>query len=155
MVKQLRAARMEECIACGSCMLACARTRHKSLSLDKSAIRIRTAGGFRSAMIADVCLACLEPACAAVCSAGALARRKGGGVVVKRDRCIGCGRCEEVCSVRGIHYDEDLGYPVVCSHCGLCVPFCPHGCLVLEDAETDFGEAASTAEAASREEVAT
>ena len=77
MVKQLRAAQMEECIACGSCMLACARTRQKSLSLDKSAIRIRTAGGFRSAMIADVCLACAEPACAAVCSAGALARAEG------------------------------------------------------------------------------
>ncbi len=155
MVKQLRAARMEECIACGSCMLACARTRHKSLSLEKSAIRIRTAGGFRSAMIADVCLACAEPACAAVCSAGALARRKGGGVIVRRDRCIGCRRCEEVCSVRGIHYEDDLGYPVVCSHCGLCVPFCPHGCLVLEDAETAFDVGASAAEAAPPEEVAT
>lgn len=66
---------MEERIACGSCMLSCSRARHRSLSLDKSAIRIRMAGDFRSAMIADVCLACAEPACVAVCSAGALARR--------------------------------------------------------------------------------
>ena len=91
MVKQLRATRMEECIACGSCMLACARIRQQSLSLDRSAIRIRTAGGFRSALVADICLACAEPACAAVCSAGALGKRKGGGVLVSETAASAAG----------------------------------------------------------------
>lgn len=112
-------------------MLACARIRYQSLSLDKSAIRIRTAGGISSNMIADVCLACEEPACAAVCAAAALLPRKGGGVILKKDRCIGCGRCADACTVRGIHYDATLGYPVVCAHCGTCVDFCPHDCLEL------------------------
>ena len=99
-------------------MLACSRARHSSLSLYKSAIRIRAAGDFRSAMVADICLACAEPACAAVCSAGTLARRQGAGVLVWRVRCIGCRRCAEVRGVRETHFDEDIGYPVVCSHCG-------------------------------------
>ena len=72
MPKLLRASMLQKCIACGSCMLACARMRYQSLSLDKSAIRIRTAGGFQTSPVADVCLGCTEPACAAVCSAGAL-----------------------------------------------------------------------------------
>lgn len=134
---------MEECIACGSCMLACARIRHQSLSLEKSAIRIRTAGGFRSSPVADVCLACLDPACVDACAAGALRPRPGGGVIVKRDRCMGCGRCTDACAVHGIRYDPDLGHPVVCSHCGACVRFCPHGCLVLEEAgEVEVSDAA-------------
>ncbi len=135
MAKLLRARRMEECIGCGSCMLACARSRYASLSLNKSAIRVRTAGGFRSSLIADLCLGCDEPACAAVCPAGALLPRPGGGVIVKKERCIGCDRCTEACSVRGIRYDEELGYPVVCAHCGFCARFCPHGCLALEDTD--------------------
>lgn len=135
MPKLLRAARMEECIACGSCMLACARRWHQSLSLEKSAIRIRTAGGFRSSPVADVCLGCIDPACASVCPAGALVARAGGGVLVRKDRCIGCDRCTEVCSVHGIRYDDELGYPVTCVHCGTCVHFCPHGCLVLENVD--------------------
>jgi anaerobic carbon-monoxide dehydrogenase iron sulfur subunit len=135
MPKLLRAKNMEECIACGSCMLACARSRYRTLSVDTSAIRVRTAGGFRSSMIADFCLGCEEPACAAVCASGALQPRPGGGVILKRDQCLGCGQCAEACTVRGIHYDSDLGYPVVCSHCGACTRYCPHGCLVLEDVD--------------------
>nr|MDA8216634.1 4Fe-4S dicluster domain-containing protein [Dehalococcoidales bacterium] len=127
--------KMEQCIGCGSCMLACARARYQSLSLDRSAVRVRTAGGFRSSVIADLCLGCREPACAAVCNSGALVPRPGGGVIVKRDRCLGCRRCVEACTVRGIHYDDELGYPVVCAHCGVCTRFCPHGCLVLEEAD--------------------
>jgi Fe-S-cluster-containing dehydrogenase component len=124
---------MEECIACGSCMLACARTRYHSFSLDKSAITIRTAGGFRSSVIADLCLACAEPACAAVCPSRALVPRPGGGVIVKQDRCLGCGRCAEECAVRGIRFNAELGYPIVCAHCGACARYCPHGCLELEE----------------------
>lgn len=135
MPRLLRAARMPKCIGCNSCMLACARVLHKSLSLGESAIRIRTAGGFRGSFVADLCRGCLEPPCAAVCSPGALKSRPGGGVIVHKDRCLGCRRCEEACAVRGIHYEERLGYPVVCSHCGVCAAFCPHGCLELE--ETD------------------
>lgn len=135
MPKLLRATKMEECIACGSCMLACARIRYQTLSLDNSAIRIRTAGGFRSAVIADLCLGCAEPACAAVCVSGALQPRPGGGVVVKRDLCLGCGRCADACSVHGIHYDHERGFPVVCAHCGACARYCPHGCLVLEESD--------------------
>src|SRR5512140_2898347 len=111
MPKLLRASMLQKCIGCGSCMLACARMRYRSLSLDKSAIRIRTAGGVQTSPVADVCLACSEPACAAVCSAGALVPVPYGGVRVHRERCIGCGRCAEACTVRGIHYDDSLGYP--------------------------------------------
>ena len=116
-------------------MLACARVLHKSLSLELSAIRIRTAGGFRGSLIADVCLGCVDPACAAVCPSGALVPREDGGVIVKRDRCIGCARCDDACAVHAIRYDAELGYPVVCAHCGVCVKFCPHGCLELEEAD--------------------
>ncbi len=103
MPKLLRASMLQKCIGCGSCMLACARMRYRSLSLDKSAIRIRTAGGVQTSPVADICLACSEPACAAVCSAGALVPVPYGGVRVHRS----LGRGADISDPTGIVDEQE------------------------------------------------
>ena len=79
---------------------------------------------------ARVCVACSPAPCAQACPTECLTQRKGGGVKVKSELCIKCGKCAEACPVNAIYLDEDTN-PYVCIHCGRCVAFCPQGCLEL------------------------
>ena len=134
MPKILRASEMSKCIGCFTCMNVCAAANHNNHSMLNSAIRIRTIGGMSGKFSARVCLGCLHPACAEVCPAEALSLRKGGGVNLKRSKCIGCGKCEAACSAFVVHFDEE-NKPIICHHCGICARFCPHGCLKMEESE--------------------
>jgi len=130
-VKVLRTPRMERCIGCYSCSLACARSVYKSLSWKRSGIHIRSSGGISTGFEARVCLACDPAACAAACPTEALRQRPGGGVFFKEKRCIHCGECAKACPVDAIYMDPVRATPVLCIHCGLCVSFCPHVCLEM------------------------
>jgi len=131
-VKVLKTPRMERCIGCHSCSLACARLVHKHLSWDTAGIRIVSSGGLSTGFEARACLACNPASCAMVCPTGAFSQRKSGGVVVEKNLCICCGECAKACPVGAI-YLNPTGEPFVCIHCGLCVPFCPHDCLEMVD----------------------
>lgn len=129
LAKVLRTDELNKCIGCFSCMLICAATNCRDHSIRKSCIHIRTSGGLHAKFAADICQACREPHCAEVCPAGALSRRKGGGVLLDTHKCTGCRRCEKACTVSAIGFDEDTRRPLICRHCGVCAQFCPHGCL--------------------------
>ena len=132
-MKILSAGRMERCIGCHSCSLACARLVHRLLSWDAAGIRISSSGGLSSSFEARTCLACDPAPCAEACPTGAYSQRKDGGVVPRMKLCIRCGKCAEACPVDAIYLDTS-GEPFVCIHCGKCVPFCPHQCLEMLDA---------------------
>lgn len=138
-MKILTAPRMERCIGCHSCSLACARLVHRNLSWDTAGIRISSSGGLSTGFEARTCLACLPAPCAAACPTGAYSQRKGGGVVVKKNLCIRCGECAKACPVDAVFLDP-VGEPFVCIHCGRCVAFCPHDCLEHREVATDGAE---------------
>ena len=49
---------------------------------------------------------------------------------VDSERCIGCGLCEQICSVKNIHLEQ--GKPVFgnnCAHCLGCVHWCPQSAI--------------------------
>ena len=144
-MKILRAARMERCIGCYSCSLACARLLHDRLSWNTAGIRIRSAGGLTAGFEARLCLACDPAPCAEACPTGAMVQRKAGGVLFRRARCIRCGLCAEACPVDAIYLDVERN-PYVCIHCGRCVPFCPHDCLEMRPAEEKAAGVASPSE---------
>lgn len=146
-MKQLKAPRMDRCIGCHSCSLACARLIHKKISWDTSGIRIESSGGLSTGFEARLCLACEPAACVAACPTGAYSQRKGGGVVVKKDLCIRCGNCAEACPVNAIFLDH-AGRPYVCIHCGRCVPFCPHDCLEMVEMDPEKAAKAAARKAA-------
>jgi Fe-S-cluster-containing dehydrogenase component len=133
MAKVLKTGNMSKCIGCFSCVLVCAAVNRKSHSLQKSCIKIKTYGGIAGKFVETVCHACRDPACAEVCPANALLLRKGGGVLVDADKCIGCRRSVSACIVSAVDFDEDLKQPIICHHCGVCARYCPHDCLSLED----------------------
>jgi Fe-S-cluster-containing dehydrogenase component len=132
-MKTLIAARMERCIGCQSCSLACARLVHGRLSWYTAGIRIGSSGGISTGFEARVCLACDPPPCAAACPTGALTPRKSdGGIKQDKKLCIRCGKCVAACPIGAIVQDEQQN-PYVCIHCGRCVPYCPHDCLELAE----------------------
>jgi Fe-S-cluster-containing dehydrogenase component len=135
MSKILKAPGMNKCIGCYSCMLACARTIHKSFSPRLSAIQVRSRGGLQSKFAAHICIGCTEPPCAAACPTGALIPRPGGGVKFFTDKCDACGACGTACVVKVIHFEKGTGRPVICIQCGTCSRFCPHQCLAMEERE--------------------
>ena len=131
MPKVLTAPAMSRCIGCYSCMLACARLNYASYSPRHAALQIRTQGGLQGRLGADICRACREPACAEACPPGALTRRKGGGVQLHEEECIGCQACVRACPLQVIYWAESSHTPIICKQCGVCVRYCPHGCLEM------------------------
>jgi Fe-S-cluster-containing hydrogenase component 2 len=130
--KILTTPRMERCIGCHSCSLACARLVNKRLSWDTAGIRIVSSGGLSTGFESKPCLACNPAPCALACPTDAFSQRKGGGVIVKRKLCIQCGDCAAACPVDAVYLDAATE-PFVCIQCGQCVPFCPHDCLEMTE----------------------
>ncbi len=134
MRKVLYAKYMSRCMGCMSCMLACSRRLRNSLLVSRSAIRIKTKGGFSSGqMTATHCLGCEEPPCIPSCPKGALSKRSGGGIKLNKSLCDGCKACLTGCPAGAIFFDELENLPIFCIHCGNCVKFCPHQCLAIEE----------------------
>lgn len=131
-MKRLKAVRMERCIGCHCCSLACARLVHQRLSWETAGVRIQSSGGLSTGFLARLCLACDPAPCAKACPTGAYRQRPGGGVLVRLELCSRCGACAQACPVDAVTLDA-TGRPYVCIHCGRCVPFCPHECLALVD----------------------
>lgn len=135
MAKILKADQMNKCIGCFTCMLICSALNQKEHSMKKSCIHVRTSGGVSGRFVATVCHACKDAACAEVCPADALTRRKGGGVLLDPHKCIGCRRCQQSCLIQAIKFDDEMQLPIVCNHCGVCMRYCPHDCLSVQEVE--------------------
>lgn len=139
MPKILKATGMNKCIGCFTCMLVCSGVNQEDHSINKSAIKVRTSGGLKGQFVSTVCLGCKdERACAEACPANALEKRPGGGVLLQKERCIGCKRCVSACIVGAVCFDEEAKKPIICKHCGMCAKFCPHECLEMEEAQNDL-----------------
>ncbi len=138
-MKQLSAPRMDQCIGCHSCSLACARLIHQRISWSTAGIRIHSSGGLSTGFMAVHCLACDPAPCVAACPTGAFSQRRGGGVTVRKKLCIRCGQCVNACPVDAVCRNPD-GEVFVCIHCGRCVEYCPQDCLELAE-KVEAGEA--------------
>ncbi|MBN2681314.1 MAG: 4Fe-4S binding protein [Bacteroidales bacterium] len=119
------------CVGCQSCMFACVR-RDNVAGIASSCIFIKSRGGISTGFRVITCHACENPPCARVCPTNALELRKGGGVKLIPEKCIGCGHCKEACIIGAVRWNPEQNKPSICIHCGYCVKYCPHGVLEMK-----------------------
>ena len=133
--------KIEKCLACRSCELACAaeHTAHRP-RIHVQAIDEK--GTFRNIRaIAIQCRNCEEPACAVACISGGIRKDENrGDILLNLDKCVGCWSCIMVCPVGAITRNIAMRRVLKCDHCPelecpACITACPTGALIIcEDA---------------------
>lgn len=131
-MKRLVVVDSNRCVGCNLCVYACTN-RFGYAGVNKSAVHVRSAGGVERGFVVIVCRACGDPPCARACPVDALILRRGGGVILNANKCIGCGFCVNACDIGAVMWDSESMKPVICTHCGYCVSFCPHGVISIEE----------------------
>jgi len=132
-VKVLTVINRDRCIGCLSCMYACTRQLKGLAGTGRSAMRVREHSGTEGTFSIRVCTRCEVPDCALACPTGALAKAKGGGVLLDRGKCIHCGACVSACAIAALQWNEEEKVPIPCIHCGECVRYCPNNVLAMVD----------------------
>jgi len=137
--------RLERCMGCRSCEMACAVEHSDSKSLFGAAserpapvrrLYVEHAEGHRVPL---VCRHCEDAPCVAVCRTGAMSQDPITGVVDRdKSRCVGCGMCAMSCPYGVIGSQGGSRIAVKCDRCrGLdvpaCVSACPTGTLVFAE----------------------
>lgn len=136
--------RLDRCMGCHSCELACAvahsagQTLYSALSekpTPKPRLYVEWVAPNRAVPI--LCRHCEDAPCMHACIAGAISRTSAGAVVTDKDRCIGCWTCVMVCpyGVIGRHLEEHKAFR--CDRCPdrdtpACVNACPTRALVYQ-----------------------
>jgi carbon-monoxide dehydrogenase iron sulfur subunit len=138
----------ERCVACERCEIACAMEHSHSKDLlgalrQTQPIRSRITVTQRDGMpVPLVCVHCEDPACAAVCPAGAIEKLASGEVVLSEERCVGCGACAVACHLGVPAARPDGRAYVTCDLCPdrrregretACAEACPTGAIVFKD----------------------
>jgi carbon-monoxide dehydrogenase iron sulfur subunit len=146
--------RIDRCLACKSCEIACAVVHSESgelvAALQESPLsnhRVRVlkvddnGGKVRLRSVALQCRQCLEPACVDACIAGGIVKDETTGVVrFDRERCVGCWSCTMVCPFGAIIRVQDAKVAIKCDRCEdreqpACVVTCPTGALIFCEPE--------------------
>lgn len=136
------------CVGCGNCQRACANfnnlqpTEEQQSKLTAQTYTYVSAHdlGDKVRYVQRQCMHCVEPACVAVCTVGALHRTEEGLVICDTSKCIGCRYCQYACpfGVPTFDWNNPLGLIHKCTFCqskvetgGMpsCVEACPAGAL--------------------------
>ncbi|MBN2496054.1 MAG: 4Fe-4S binding protein [Deltaproteobacteria bacterium] len=136
---------IERCMACKRCVLACAVEHSQSKELFASMtevpaprprVQLTQVGG---APVPTECRHCDAAACVAACPTGALSKDgQDGPVLLRAERCVGCGSCVVACPYGVVRQHTSAKRLYKCDLCierlardrePACVEACPTGCL--------------------------
>lgn len=132
--------RVDRCVGCKTCELACSAIHSASKDLITAVIngerpvrRVNVeTNSERSVNIPVQCRQCRDPKCVSACMTGAMHLDEETGLVLNREeKCVGCWMCVMVCPYGVIAPNEDYKVAVKCDQClsvgyePACVKSCP------------------------------
>lgn len=125
-MKQFMVVDIDSCWGCKTCTLAC--KMHDSIPVGElspiSIIRIENEDDVKEAtcdFIPVICQHCHEPECLKVCPIGAIHINDESLVLIDRNLCIGCGKCEKACPFGAIATRKDDRGRKFAYKCDLCM----------------------------------
>lgn len=140
--------RLDRCLACDSCQLACA-VEHSASKTLFGAVFEATSPRWRNFVqtssggpVPVVCRHCEDAPCIDACISGAMHREANGSVtnVGLEQRCVGCWMCVMACPYGVITPQHELRLAVKCDLCvdretPICVEACPTGARIYAEPE--------------------
>lgn len=129
----------DRCTGCRTCELACTMVNEKVFNPKKSRIRVQLEG-VPELFAINVCKSCGKPPCVDACPTEPKSiyrdEKVGGGMEIKEDICIRCGKCIEACPFAAISWHPETKLPLVCNTCRgdpECAKFCASKALIVGD----------------------
>lgn len=120
------------CTGCRMCQLICSYSKTNEYNPRRGLVRIYTK---KSGLISEpvVCGQCTNALCLKACLFGAIEKNKIGALAIDSSKCVGCGKCMQVCVYNVIVMHEKKA--MKCDLCGgapKCIEICPTNALWLE-----------------------
>ncbi|SJZ57197.1 4Fe-4S dicluster domain-containing protein [Selenihalanaerobacter shriftii] len=128
-----------KCINCNACVVAC-KSWNNLDGISYRRVITKENGKFPDVSVENIsvsCNHCQEPACQRVCPIDAISKDKENGVVnVNQDKCIGCMKCKEVCSIDAPQFLDKINAKM--QKCDFCydrlgegkAPICVKACIM-------------------------
>ena len=112
---------LRKCIGCHACSVACKSEYNVPLGVWRSWVKQVERGKFPNTqrhILPRLCNHCSQPACVEACPTKSAYARDDGVVLVREERCIGCGLCIAACP-----YDARFLHPVkkIANKCTFCI----------------------------------
>ena len=131
---------LDNCVRCHACEVACREEHGLAFQGGPRWCRIMTVGPRKAGdalhmdFVPVICFHCDEPACAALCPAGAISKGKDGIVLVDENLCTGCKLCVYGCPYGAMVYNEATDKAGHCDRCahrrsGGLEPSCVQHCI--------------------------
>lgn len=128
---------LRRCVGCFSCQVTCKVENNVPFEDFRARVNIAERGTFpdvKRNFLPMLCNHCAKAPCIEVCPVKASYKREDGVVLIRDERCIGCGYCIQACPYNARYLDPNLHIAQKCTFCvhridnGL-PPACVHNCM--------------------------